>query len=87
MKQFAVRVGSSNHEERMKELRENHEQFQKMLADGWKVTEAKVKRPRHKVIKQPKEVVVTLGGSWTLKMSFHDYQQRGEGLKIVMRIY
>ena len=87
MKQFAVRVGSSNHEERMKELKENHEQLQKMLADGWQVTDAKVRRPRHKVIKQPKEVVVTLGGEWTLRMSFNDYQLRGSGLKVVMRMY
>jgi len=69
-----------------------HEEFEaselkRMLDDSWKVSGAKVKRPRIKKEIQPRQVVVTLGGNWTVKLSFEEYKQRGDGLKIVMKIY
>jgi len=83
----AIWAGSSNLTEKIAELNKAHEEFKKMLADGWQIKSAKPKRPRIKEERQPKQVVVTLGGEWTVKMSFAEYQQRGSGLKIVMRIY
>ena len=82
-----IRVGSSNHTERMKELQENHKRLQEMLDNGWKISSARVKRPRIKREETPRKVVVTLGGTWTVTMSFEEYQKRGDGLKIVMKIY
>lgn len=82
-----IRVGSSDHAGRMKELRDNHEKLQKMIDDGWQVTSARVKRPRIKREVEPKKVVITLGGTWTVTMSFEEYKKHGDGLKIVMRIY
>jgi hypothetical protein len=83
----AVRVGSSNHKERMQELYENHEKLQKMIDEGWQIKPIRVKRQRIHKEKTPRKVVVTLGGDWTVTMSFEEYKKHGEGLKIVMRIY
>ena len=90
MKQNVYRgewAGCSDLTERRKELTKAHEEFQKMLDNGYQIKEARVKRPRIKKDKQPRQVVVTLGGEWTVKLSFEEYQKRGDGLKIVMKIY
>lgn len=80
----AVRVGSSDNAERMKELKTNHERLQEMLANGWKVTSTRrAKRPR---IKRPKEVIVSLFGG-KVKMTFAEYKQYGDGLKVLMEIF
>ena len=80
-------AGCSDLTERRKELTKAHEEFQKMLDNGYQIKEARVKRPRIKNDVQPRQVVVTLGGNWTVKLSFEEYQKRGDGLKIVMKIY
>ena len=80
-------AGCSDLTERRKELTKAHEEFQKMLDNGYQIKEARVKRPRIKKDVQPRQVVVTLGGEWTVKLSFEEYQKRGDGLKIVMKIY
>lgn len=80
-------AGCSDLTERRKELSKAHEEFQKMLDNGYQIKEARVKRPRIKKDKQPRQVVVTLGGDWTVKMTLEEYQKRGDGLKIVMKIY
>ena len=80
-------AGCSNFQERREELSKAHEEFLKMQANGFTVTEARVKRPRIQQERTPKQVIVTLGGEWTVKMSFAEYQQRGQGLRIVMKIY
>ena len=80
-------AGCSDLTERRKELTKAHEEFQKMLDNGYQIKEARVKRPRIKKDVQPRQVVVTLGGNWTVKLSFEEYQKRGDGLKIVMKIY
>ena len=80
-------AGCSDLTERKKELTKAHGEFQKMLDNGYQLKEARVKRPRIKKDRQPRQVVVTLGGEWTVKLSFEEYQKRGDGLKIVMKIY
>lgn len=81
-------AGCSNLTEKREELLKAHQEFQQMLADGYQIKSAKkVKRPRIKTDKQPKQVVVTLGGTWTLTLDFEEYKKRGDGLKIVMKIY
>lgn len=90
MKQNVYRgewAGCSDLADRKKELAKAHEEFQRMLDNGYQIKEARVKRPRIKKETQPKQVVVTLGGNWTVKLSFEEYQKRGDGLKIVMKIY
>lgn len=67
----AVRVGSSDCTGRMKELRENHEMLQKMIADGWTVKSAKVRRPR---IKREKfKVIITCFGP--MKITVEEYNE------------
>ena len=80
-------AGCSDLTERRKELLKAHEEFQKMLDNGYQIKEARVRRPRIKKEAQPKQVVVTLGGTWTVKMTLEEYQKKGDGLKIVMKIY
>ena len=80
-------AGCSDLTERRRELLKAHEEFQRMLDNGYQIKEARVKRPRIKKDVQPRQVVVTLGGEWTVKLSFEEYQKRGDGLKIVMKIY
>ena len=90
MKQKVYRgewAGCSDLTEKRRELTKAHEEFQKLLANGYQIKEARVKRPRIKREAQPRQVVVTLGGEWTVKLSFEEYQKRGDGLKIVMKIY
>lgn len=82
----AVRVGSSNHAERLAELKANHEEFQKMLADGWQVTNTRVKRPRIQRAPQPRYVVTLVFGR-ELKMTIEEYNTRGQGFKKVREIY
>jgi len=79
-------AGCSDFNERRRELMRNHEseELKALIARGFK---PKAKRPRIKVAKNPRQVVVTLGGDWTLKLSFEEYKQRGDGLKVVMKIY
>ena len=80
-------AGCSDLTEKRRELTKAHEEFQRMLDNGYQIKEARVKRPRIKKDVQPRQVVVTLGGEWTVKLSFEEYQKRGDGLKIVMKIY
>lgn len=80
-------AGSSHLAEKKEELLKAHEEFQRMIANGYQIKEAKVKRSRIKKVKNPKQVVVSLGEGWTLRLSFSDYLKRGDGLKIIMRIY
>ena len=82
-------AGCSDLTEKRKELTKAHEEFQKLLDSGYQLKEARVKRPRIKKERQPKQVVVSLGDvmNVTMALNWEDYQKRGKGLKIVMRIY
>ena len=81
----AVRVGSSD-SNYYNELKKAHEEFQKMLADGWQVTNTRVKRPRIKRTPQPRYVVTLVFGR-ELKMSIEEYNTRGQDFKKVREIY
>ena len=80
-------AGCSDLTEKRKELTKAHEEFQRLLDNGYQIKEARVKRPRIQKETNPKKVVITLGGSWTVTMSFEEYKKHGDGLKIVMKIY
>ena len=100
MKQNRTRgewVGCSDLTERKRELKRNHESeelkaLKAKLDAGWTgkvtgVTHQKPKRQRIQKPATPRQVVVTLGGEWTVTLNYEDYQKRGAGLKIMMRIY
>lgn len=89
MKQNRIRgewAGSSHLKERREELLKAHEEFQKMLADGWQVTNVRKRRPRISSPKTPREVEVAIFGG-KVRMTFAEYQQRGQGLKVIMEIF
>ena len=84
-------AGSSHLNEKIASLKANHnsdelKELKERLAAGETIVSCH-KRPRIKSAKTPKQVVVSLGEGWTLKLSFSEYLKRGDGLKIVMRIY
>lgn len=79
-------AGCSNFKERREELRKAHEEFQKMIDNGFEIKDVKVKRPRIQKSKTPKAVLVSiLGGK--VKMTFEEYQQRGQGFRAIMEIF
>ena len=78
-------AGCSNFREKREELNKAHEEFTKMVADGWQLS-IKPRRPRIKKPKTPREVEVLIFGG-KVRMSFAEYQQRGQGLKVVMEIF
>lgn len=82
-------AGSSHLAEKLEQARLGHEEFQKMLAEGWQVKDVKAKRPRIKKDRQPRQVVVSLGDvmAATVTISWENYQKFGKGMKIVMKIY
>lgn len=89
MKQNRIRgewAGSSHLKERKEELLKAHEEFEKMLADGWQVANVRKKRPRISKPKAPREVEVAIFGG-KVRMTFAEYQQRGQGLKVIMEIF
>ena len=89
MKQNKIRgewAGSSHLAGKKDELLKAHQEFLDMLANGWQVKEARVKRPRIQKPKTPKEVIVSVFGG-KLKMTFTEYQEKGQGLKVLMEIF
>lgn len=79
-------AGCSNFQEKVKELNEAHQEFLQMVADGWQVTNVRKKRPRISKPKTPRIVEVTIFGS-KMRMTFAEYQQHGQGLKVTMEIF
>lgn len=79
-------AGSSHLKEKREELLKAHEEFEKMLADGWQITNVRKKRPRISKPKTPREVEVAIFGG-KVRMTFAEYQQRGQGLKVIMEIF
>ena len=90
MKQNKIRgewAGSSHLKERREELLKAHEEFQKLLDSGYQITAVKkVRRPRISKPKAPREVEVAIFGG-KVRMTFAEYQQRGQGLKVIMEIF
>lgn len=79
-------AGCSNFKERREELRKAHEEFQKMIDNGFEIKDVKVKRPRIQKSKTPREVLVSIFGG-KVRMSFTEYQQRGQGFRVIMEIF
>lgn len=79
-------AGCSNFKERREELLKAHEEFERMLADGWQVTNAKKKRPRIQKAKTPRKVVISVLGNKTT-VTYQEYLNRCQGFKIVMEIF
>ena len=55
--------------------------LEKMLDEGWKIIHSEVKKSA-----TPKEVVVNIFGG-KVKMTFAEYKQHGDGLKVIMEIF
>ena len=88
MKKY-TRVGSSDLEGRLSELRKAHEDFQKvkdLLDSGAKITDARVKRPRIKKEPQPIKVVISVFGR-KLTLTWSEYIDKGNGFTIITKIY
>jgi hypothetical protein len=79
-------AGCSNFKERREELLKAHEEFERMLADGWQVTNVKKKRPRIQKAKTPRKVVISVLGNKTT-VTYQEYLNRCQGFKIVMEIF
>ena len=79
-------AGCSNFKERREELLKAHEEFERMLAEGWQVTNAKKKRPRIQKAKTPRKVVISVLGNKTT-VTYQEYLNRCQGFKIVMEIF
>ena len=74
---IAVRVGSSDHTGRMKELRENHKRIQEMIDNGWQLKTTKVKRPRIK--KEKFKVIITCFGP--MKITIEEFNEHCKDFK------
>ncbi len=79
-------AGCSNFKERREELLKAHGEFERMLAEGWQVTNAKKKRPRIQKAKTPRKVVISVLGNKTT-VTYQEYLNRCQGFKIVMEIF
>jgi len=80
-------AGCSDFKERREELLKAHEEFKKMLAEGWQVTNAKkAKRPRIQKTKTPRKVVISILGN-KMTVTYQEYLNRCQGFKIVMEIF
>lgn len=81
-------AGCSNLKEKREGLLKAHEEFQKLLDNGFKVTDVKVKhkRPRIQKPKTPRAVEVAIFGD-KVRMTFAEYQERGQGFKVIMEIF
>ena len=85
-------VGCSNFKERREELLKAHEEFQKMLADGYQITAVKKsdkpKRQRIKKTKTPRKVEVSImNGLIKVTVDFTEWQAHGSIGTIIKEIY
>lgn len=81
-------VGCSNFKERREELLKAHEEFLKMLADGYRITAAKKVRPRIKKEVRPRKIEVSiLNGTFKAVLDFSEWEQHGSIGKVIRKIY
>jgi hypothetical protein len=82
-------AGCSDFKERREELMKAHEEFKKMLAEGWQVTNAKrAKRPRIQKTKTPRKVEVSImNGLVKVTVDFTEWQAHGSVGTIIKEIY
>ena len=80
-------AGCSNFKERYNELKQAHEEFQKLLDSGYEITAVKkTRRPRIQRTKTPRKVVISVLGNKTT-VTYQEYLNRCQGFKIVMEIF
>lgn len=81
-------AGSSHLKERRMELEQAHEEFLKMVNNGWKIASAKPKRKRIQRTPQPKMVVTIVFGKET-RVTIEEFETMYKPLnfKIVEEIY
>jgi len=76
-------AGCSNFKERYDELKKAHEEFQKMLADGYQITAVKrVRRPRIHKEPTPKRIKVQ-AGFITITVEYADWVANGSVGRII----
>jgi hypothetical protein len=82
-------AGSSHLKERREELLKAHEEFEKMLAEGWQITSVKkAKRPRIHREKTPRKVEVSImNGLVKVIVDFTEWQAHGSVGTIIKKIY
>jgi hypothetical protein len=81
-------AGSSHLKERYDELKQAHEEFERMLADGWQVTNVRKKRPRIQREKTPRKVEVSImNGLVKVIVDFTEWQEHGSVGTIIKKIY
>ena len=81
-------AGCSNFKERREELRKAHEEFQRLLDNGFKIKEVRVKRPRIQKEKTPHKVEVSvMNGLVKVIVDFTEWQEHGSVGTIVKKIY
>lgn len=79
-------AGCSHLKERREELLKAHEEFQKLLENGFKLKEAKVKRPRIQKEKAPRKVVISVLDHKTT-VTYQEYLSKCQGFRIIMEIF
>jgi len=92
MRQNKIRgewAGCSNFKERREELIKAHEEFQKLLDSGYKITAVKRgKRPRIQREKAPRKVEVSImNGLVKITVDYTEWQAHGSVGTIVKKIY
>ena len=81
-------AGSSHLKERREELLKAHEEFERMLADGWQVTNVRKKRPRIQKSKTPRKVEVSImNGLVKITVDYTEWQEHGSVGTIIKEIY
>ena len=82
-------AGCSNFKERRAELLKAHEEFQKLLDNGYEITAVKrVRRPRIQREKTPRKVEVSImNGLVKITADYTEWQAHGSVGTIVKKIY
>lgn len=81
-------VGCSNFKEKRAKLLKAHEEFERMLADGWQVTNVRKKRPRIQKEKTPRKVEVSImNGLVKITVDYTEWQAHGSVGTIIKKIY
>ena len=77
-------AGCSHLKEKYDELLKAHQEFEKMLADGWQVTNVKkAKRPR---IKRPRQVRVKVFDR-SVVIDYNTYLNKYQGFTVLVEIF
>lgn len=72
---------TSHPKEKRAELQKAHEEFQKMLDNGYQVKCTGIKHKRHRVKKEPFKVIVTCFGP--MRITIEEYNQHCKDFKTI----